>query len=248
MNIAVVIPARWGSTRFPGKALADIAGKPLLLRVVEQARKARQVDAVIVATDDQRIADAAAGWGVEVAMTREDHPSGTDRIAEAIADRDVDAVINVQGDEPLINPELIDQLAGVMREGRCGMATAVEKIVNEADLSNPGVVKVVCNVEGNALYFSRSAIPHYRDGSVADGLADGVYLRHLGIYAYTKGVLLKLVAEPPAPLERLEMLEQLRALHLGIPIHVVETEQTGPGVDTPEDAERVARMILENVK
>lgn len=238
-----VIPSRWASTRLPGKPLAIIAGKPMIQRVAERVVQAKSLDAVLVATDDQRIADAVASFkipGVEAVMTRADHPSGTDRIAEAIAETECDVVINVQGDEPLMEPELIDRLAEVMCSGDWDMATAAAPITNDADLNNPAVVKAVFGRNGQALCFSRSVIPHIRDAGTDTA---GAHWRHIGIYAYTRDYLLKLVAEPPCQLEILEKLEQLRALHIGCRMNVLQVDDVGIGVDTPEDIERVEAVL-----
>ena len=240
-----VIPARWASTRMPGKPLAMIAGKPMIQRVVERVMQAETLSAVIVATDDQRIADAVASFNipeVKAVMTRADHPSGTDRIAEAIAGEECDVVINIQGDEPLMDPALIDRLGQVMLSGDWDMATAATPITNEADLTSSDVVKAVFGRDGQALYFSRAPIPFVRD---ADTDASGEHFRHLGIYAYTRDYLLKLVAEPPCRLETLEKLEQLRALHIGCRMNVLEIDDVGIGVDTPEDIEKVERILKE---
>ena len=242
-RIIGVIPSRWASTRLPGKPLAMIAGKPMIQRVAEQVVQAKSLDAVLVATDDQRIADAVASFsipGVEAVMTREDHPSGTDRIAEAIANADCDVVINIQGDEPLMDPKLIDQLADVMTSGDWDMATAAAPIDNEADLKSPDVVKAVFAADGQALYFSRAPIPHVRDARNTDA-----HWRHIGIYAYRRDYLLKLVAEPPCVLENLEKLEQLRALHIGCRMNVLQVADIGIGVDTPEDILKVEAILAE---
>ncbi len=246
-SIVGVIPSRWGSTRFPGKSLAMIAGKPMVQWVVERVKQAKKLDAVIVATDDQRIADCVTGLGiagVEVSMTRPDHPSGTDRIAEAVQDLEIDAVINVQGDEPLIDPALIDELAGVIASGGWDMATAATPIQDETQINDPSVVKALFNRHGQALYFSRSTIPHIRE---PEGISKtGVYWRHIGIYAYRRDYLLKLVAEPPCDLENLEKLEQLRALDMGCRMKVIKTEDFGIGVDTPSDVAK-AEALLEQL-
>jgi 3-deoxy-manno-octulosonate cytidylyltransferase (CMP-KDO synthetase) len=235
-----VIPARWGSTRLPGKSLIDICGKPLVQWVVEAVRRAERLDDILVATDDKRILDVVEAMGEKCVMTREDHPSGTDRIAEAIAGIDADVVINIQGDEPLIEPELIDGLAEMMQvDDRWDMATAAVPIDDEAELNNASVVKVVWGEDHRALYFSRSVIPFVRDSLDIDGL----HWRHLGIYAYRRSFLEKLVSSPPCMLEKAEKLEQLRALHLGGRMAVVETQSAGIGVDTPEDV-KVVEMIL----
>jgi 3-deoxy-manno-octulosonate cytidylyltransferase (CMP-KDO synthetase) len=238
-RVVGVIPSRWASTRLPGKPLAMIAGKPMIQRVVERVVQAKSLDAVLVATDDQRIVDAVASFGipgVEAVMTRADHPSGTDRIAEAIAGTDCDVVINIQGDEPLMDPDLIDRLAEVMTSGDWDMATAATPIQTEADLKSPDVVKAVFGCDGQALYFSRAPIPHVRDEGTD---ATGAHFRHIGIYAYRRDYLLKLVAEPPCQLENLEKLEQLRALHIGCRMNVLKVDDVGIGVDTPEDIAKV---------
>lgn len=256
-----VIPARWASTRLPGKPLAIIAGKPMIRRVAEQAVKARSLAAVLVATDDRRIADAVASFnipGVKAVMTRADHPSGTDRIAEAVADEPCEAVINIQGDEPLMDPALIDQLADVIVSGEWDMATAAAPIEKDEDLNNPSVVKAVFARDGQALYFSRSVIPFVRDAAKKvdeasslifpnDGMrleaSSTIYWRHIGIYAYRRDYLLKLVAEPPCRLENLEKLEQLRALHIGCRMKVLPVAEVGIGVDTPEDIVKVEQIL-----
>jgi 3-deoxy-manno-octulosonate cytidylyltransferase (CMP-KDO synthetase) len=241
MRVKGVIPARWGSTRFPGKSLYPICGKPLVRWVVEAAQRSRALDEVLVATDDRRIADAMAGV-VRVVMTRGDHPSGTDRVAEAACAEDDDIIINIQGDEPLIDPALIDALAARMRDGRgWEMATAACPITAIRDLEARTVVKTVLARDGGALYFSRLPIPCRRDG-VAD-VASGLYLRHLGIYAYRGAFLKRLVCEPPCLLEQTECLEQLRALYIGGRIAVIMTESCGVGVDTPEDVAQAEEVL-----
>ncbi len=243
MRVIGVIPSRWGSTRFPGKSLYPILGKPLVEHVVDAVGGAALLDEVIVATDDRRIADALEGK-VRVVMTRADHPSGTDRVAEAAgADAD-DIVINIQGDEPLISPDLIDRLALRMREDAdWTMATAATPIRNADDLTASTVVKVVTARDGAALYFSRLPIPCRRDGAAE--IASGLYLRHLGIYAYRGAFLKRLVSEPPCLLEQTECLEQLRALYIGGRIAVIATEEQGIGVDCPEDVPRVEKILRE---
>lgn len=241
MRIIGVIPSRWGSTRFPGKSLYPICGKPLVQWVVESVKRSRLLDEVIVATDDERIASAVRGFA-KVAMTRPDHPSGTDRVAEAAQARDDDIVINIQGDEPLINPDLIDALALRMKtDTGWAMATAACPIRNLRDLEARTVVKVVLAQDGGALYFSRLPIPCRRDGE--PDLSSGLYLRHLGIYAYRGAFLKRLVQEKPCALEQTESLEQLRALYLGGRIAVIQTEELGVGVDTPEDVAVVEAII-----
>lgn len=240
-----VIPSRWASTRLPGKPLVEIAGKPMIQRVAEQVVKAGTLDGVIVATDDSRIVDAVASFGipgVKAVMTREDHPSGTDRIAEAVAEERCDVVINIQGDEPLIDPSLIDRLGAVMLSGEWDMATAATPIFNSDDLQDPGVVKAVFGRDGQALYFSRAPVPFVRDEGTD---VSGAHFRHIGIYAYTRDYLMTLVAEPPCRLETLEKLEQLRALHIGCKMNVLEVDDVGIGVDTPEDVKKVEQILKE---
>lgn len=231
-RVVGVIPARWASTRLPGKALVSLCGKPLIQWVMERVRLADRLDEVLVATDDERIRAVVVALGGTAVMTRVDHPSGTDRVAEAVAGRDAGIVINIQGDEPLIDPGLINGLVEVMLKARdWDMATAATPVLTADELGKPSVVKVVSGEQGQALYFSRSVIPYVRDLAPA-GL---VYWRHVGIYAYRRAFLDRLVATPPCGLELAEKLEQLRALHLGARIKVVETQEIGLGVDTPED-------------
>ena len=243
MKVLGVIPARWGSTRFPGKSLHPIAEKPLVQWVWERASQARALDEVVVATDDERIQRAVEGFGGTVVMTRADHPSGTDRVAEVAGALGGDVVINVQGDEPLIDPDLIDRLAGFLTdEPGWNMATAATPFQSLEQVLEPGAVKVVFGEQDRALYFSRSVIPHDRDG---DFLSAANYWRHLGIYAYQRTFLEKLVEAPPCPLEQAEKLEQLRALHLGCRMKIVRTLDTGVGVDAPEDVPRAEEALRE---
>ncbi len=236
----VVIPARWASVRFPGKPLHVIAGKPLVRHVWERCQLSERAAGVVVATDDDRIAHAARGFGATVAMTRADHPSGTDRLAEvAAAYPEATHFLNVQGDEPLISPALVDELIGALADDPAlPMITAASVIERAEDLENPNVVKVVTTTAGDALYFSRSRIPHPRNELALPTL------RHLGIYGYSREFLLRFVAWPPSPLERTESLEQLRALENGARLRVVRTLDVSPGVDTPEQAAEVERLIL----
>ncbi|HLX95712.1 MAG TPA: 3-deoxy-manno-octulosonate cytidylyltransferase [Verrucomicrobiae bacterium] len=244
MKIVGIVPARYASTRFPGKALAPIAGKPLIQHVVERCQKAKTLSEVIVATDDSRIADVAKKF-CRVEMTRPEHPSGTDRIAEAAARCTCDAVVNIQGDEPLIDPAVIDAVAGALAQNE--MATAATPVTNPAEYDNPNVVKVVVNAAGRALYFSRRTIPYLREAASPEGvrgqLAAFPFLKHLGIYGYRRETLLRLVKFPVSPLENAEKLEQLRALENGIPIAVVKVEYDSVGVDTPEDVKRVEKLL-----
>lgn len=242
-GIIGVIPARWGSTRFPGKILFPILGKPLLQWVVERARQATALDRLLVATDDERIRTAAQAFGAEVVMTSPDHPSGTDRIAEAVRGCVADVVINIQGDEPLIDPGLIDELGRTLAgDPQWDMATAAAPIREARDLAAASVVKVVRARDGAALYFSRATIPFVRDAA-AGAVPAGLHWRHIGIYAYRRTFLERLVQEPPCVLEQTEKLEQLRALWLGCRMKVLETGDVGLGVDTPEDVERAEQAL-----
>ena len=237
-KVAVVIPARFGSTRFPGKPLFKIAGKPLIQHVWERCGKARGITAVIVATDDMRIAEAAFGFGAEVSMTSPKHRSGTDRCAE-VAKRlhGFTHIINVQGDEPLIDPALISRLAKTLTADKAiDMITAANAFGSDEDAGNPNAVKVVLDRAGNALYFSRSVIPFARDGSPR-------YLRHQGIYGYSAKFLLQFVKWKPGALEQCEQLEQLRALENGARIRVLLTKSASLGVDAPEDAALVEKLL-----
>ncbi len=239
-----IIPSRFGSSRFPGKPLAMLAGKPLVAWVVEAVKKAKTLDEVLVATDDRRIADAVIQYGGKAAMTPSELPSGTDRIACAAGDfADDDILVNIQGDEPLIDPALIDELALKLKlNAAFDMATAVTPIKSEADFAAKTVVKVVMDKNDAALYFSRAPIPCDRDH--APDLASGLYVRHLGIYAYRGAFLKRYIREPQCELEKTEKLEQLRALYMGAKIAIVRTADEGIGVDTPEDAERVEKLLL----
>ena len=234
MKVLCVIPARYASTRLPGKPLLDIAGKPMVVRVYERASKAKGVSETLVATDDERIKAAVERSGGKAMLTRGDHPTGTDRLAEvAAAFPDVDLIVNVQGDEPLIEPALIDELIGQFEgEPELAMATVKTKIEDEAERANPNNVKVVCDKEGYALYFSRSLLPYPRKGGCP------VY-KHIGIYAYRRDFLLAYAKMQPTPLEQAESLEQLRALENGYRIKVVETKARFVGVDTAEDLAKV---------
>jgi len=235
-----IIPARWGSTRFPGKLLHPIAGQPLLQHVWERCQQAQSLDALIIATDDIRIAEAAFDWGAEVALTSSQHASGTDRIAEVARNlRGVTHIINVQGDEPLIDPKLIDRLAAALkRDRRLEMITAAHPFENAAEASSLHQVKVIVDLRGNALYFSRFAIPFPRDRS-----APVKYLRHQGIYGFRRKTLLQFVKWKTTPLERAESLEQLRALENGVKVYVLITKHGSPGVDTLEDAVALERKL-----
>ena len=241
-----VIPSRWGSTRFPGKSLALIGGKPLLVRVVERARQARRLDDILVATDDERIAAAARACGAHAVMTRADHPSGTDRIAEAVRGLAADVVVNIQGDEPLIDPELIDRVAGALADGDgWDMATAASPLRSAEELHNSDVVKVVRALDGRALYFSRAPIPFVRGAAAGFSPVAGMHFRHVGLYGYRRVFLERLVKEPPGELENLEKLEQLRALALGCRMVVLDCAAAGIGVDSPADVPRAEALLRE---
>ena len=240
-----IIPSRFGSSRFPGKPLAMLAGKPLVAWVVEAVKKAKSLDEVLVATDDERIVAAVEQYGGRAVMTPSELPSGTDRIACAAGNfAEDDILVNIQGDEPLIDPKLVDALVAKLRDDpRWSMATAVTPIRSAADLAAKTVVKVVLDRDDGALYFSRSPIPCDRDNE--PDIAGGLYVRHLGIYAYRGAFLRRYISEAPCDLEKTEKLEQLRALWMGARIAVVRTEDEGVGVDTPEDAIRVERILVE---
>ena len=235
----VIIPARWGSIRFPGKPLYQIEGKPLLRHVWERCQRARKIDHTIIATDDMRVAEAAFAWGAEVALTSPKHQSGTDRIAEVAARaKEFSFIINVQGDEPLVDPRLIDRLVETLQKNRrCNIVTAAHPFENPRDALSPHQVKVVIDRTGNALYFSRAPIPSTK------GSSPSLFLRHQGIYGFRREILLQFVKWKPTPLEQAESLEQLRALENGVRVHVLVTKHGSPGVDTPADAEAVAASL-----
>lgn len=232
MVVLAVIPARYTSSRFPGKVLAKKTGKYLIQHVYERVCAASRVDDVIIATDDPRVSDACRQFHAPCAMTRPDHSSGTDRIAEAVADLAADIVVNVQGDEPEIDPSHIDRAIGLLHsDADAHIATLASSLTSQADIDNPNIVKVVVTLTGRALYFSRQPIPYCRD---ADGIGNFTYRRHLGLYAYRKPVLMQISGWPPTPLEQAEKLEQLRALENGLTIAVADIEHTAEGIDTPE--------------
>jgi len=240
MNKAVgIIPARWDSTRFPGKPLHSIAGKPLLKHVWERCLRAENLDLVVIATDDMRVASAAFEWGAEVALTSPKHRSGTNRVAEvARKTKQFAYVINIQGDEPLIDHRLIDKIVQKLRSDRkVGVVTAAHPFEDPADASSPHQVKVVLDLRGNALYFSRAPIPAPRNDDRS------LFLRHQGIYGFRRETLLQFVRWKPSPLERSESLEQLRALENGVKVHVLVTATGSPGIDTPEDATALEQTL-----
>jgi 3-deoxy-manno-octulosonate cytidylyltransferase (CMP-KDO synthetase) len=238
--VTAIIPARWASTRFPGKPLVELCGKPLVQHVWERAGRAKLVGRVIVATDDMRIAEAAFAFGAEVALTSPRHATGTDRLAEVAKKlKSSSIIVNVQGDEPDIAPATIDRLVRALQGNpKLGMVTAANPVTDPADVHNPNVVKVVTDLAGRALYFSRSVIPHDRDGR--GGIK---YLRHQGIYGYRRKVLLDFVKWKPTPLEEAEKLEQLRALEHGVAIGVMLIKRGSIGVDAPEDLVRAERAL-----
>jgi 3-deoxy-manno-octulosonate cytidylyltransferase (CMP-KDO synthetase) len=245
-----VIPARYGAQRFPGKPLAMIAGKTLVQRVYEQAAKAKRVDKVVVATEDTRILEAVESYGGDAMLTSPECATGTDRVAEVARQYDCELVLNIQGDEPLMRPEMIDQLVeGMLADTGCAMGTLARKINAAEQLTNPNVVKVVIGKTGNALYFSRSQIPFVRDvvaavPAAAPGTgATTTFLKHLGIYAFRREFLFKFVALPQSELEKAEKLEQLRALENGFGIKVWVTPFDSIGVDTPEDVQLVEEIL-----
>lgn len=241
MNVVAVIPARFASSRFPGKPLADLCGRPMIEHVYRRVARARTVGRTLVATDDERILAAVRGFGGEAMMTGSQHASGTDRIAEAVAGIDCDVVVNVQGDEPLLDPAEIDAVVTPFHSvPDLAMSTAAVPISDPQDAARPTVVKVVCDAAGYALYFSRLPIPFFRD----DLPPAGSHLRHLGLYAYRREFLLRFAALPPSRLERAECLEQLRALEAGYRILVVPVRNEAVGVDTPEDLERIRALML----
>jgi 3-deoxy-manno-octulosonate cytidylyltransferase (CMP-KDO synthetase) len=228
----VVIPARYGSTRFPAKILASATGKPLVQHVAEQALKCRRVRQVLVATDDQRIADALRPFGTTTVMTSPDHQSGTDRIAEVARGLTDDVVVNVQGDEPEIEPEIIDGLIGLLMENpRADMATAITPFPAGKDPADPNLVKCVTGIDGRAVYFSRSPIPFRREPNQS---GNAPYYLHLGIYAYRRDFLLRFASWPPTRLEQTEKLEQLRVLEHGGEIRTLTVARATHGIDTPE--------------
>jgi 3-deoxy-manno-octulosonate cytidylyltransferase (CMP-KDO synthetase) len=251
MNKAIgIIPARWRSTRFPGKPLHLIAGKALLRRVLERCKKAKNLDSVIVATDDMRIAEAAFNWGAEVALTSVSHCSGTDRIAEVARNAKQFAfIINIQGDEPLVDPRLIDKMVEKLRADRAiQIVTAAHRFEHPADALSPHQVKVVVDLAGNALYFSRCAIPFQpptksRPQSAEQNKGCSFTLRHQGIYGFRRNILLQFVKWKPSPLERAESLEQLRALENGVKVHVLITAKGSLGIDTLADAEALEQKL-----
>lgn len=244
MNVIGVIPARYCSSRFQGKVLADIMGKPMIQHVWERARQAIVLDDVIIACDDERIAAVAREFGAKVVLTAKGHISGTDRIIEVINPLDVKIIMNIQGDEPLINPVEIDALArALLDDNNVSMATVMKKIDNPAEINDPHVVKVVVDKDNFALYFSRAVIPYYPKESE---VKEPVYYKHIGLYGYTKDFLFTYKNLPVSRLEKTERLEQLRVLEAGYRIKVIETKYDSIGVDTPDDLEKVKQYLAEH--
>ena len=240
MKVLGVIPARYASTRFEGKALADILGKPMIQRVYERAIKAKTIDELTVATDDQRIFDVVKGFDGNVIMTSQ-HNTGTDRIAEVAGKSDADIIVNIQGDEPLIEPMMIDEaVQPLIDDDNIDLGTLVHRINSEEEYHNPNVVKVAITKQGFAMYFSRSPIPYIKSGNIANTF---IY-RHVGLYVYRKYALLDFATKPSTPFETNEGLEQLRFLENGYRMKVVETKYKSIGVDTPSDLENVKKMML----
>jgi 3-deoxy-manno-octulosonate cytidylyltransferase (CMP-KDO synthetase) len=253
-----IIPARYESTRLPGKVLLEIGGKPMICCVAEQAKAAKNVARVIVATDDQRIVSVVEAEGFEVKLTRRDHPSGTDRLGEVAATIDAEIIINVQGDEPLIAPETIESaVTALIANPTAGMVTSWEPIDNAADLLNPDVVKIVVNAAGRAVYFSRAPVPWPRDAVREHGTLENTlrnqpsllanFRKHTGLYGYRRDVLLSFTKWPQSYLERQESLEQLRALEHGVEILTIEASTSSVGVDTAEDLERVRQIVANSI-
>jgi len=247
-KVTAILPARYASTRFPGKPLAEILGKPMIQHVYDRVSRARSVDRVLVATDDARIVDCVKGFGGEVVLTRADHPTGTDRLAEVAAGIDTELIVNVQGDEPLIHPDMIDEaVMPLLKDPQIEMGTLASLVDDSEDFFSPNVVKVVRDLAGFALYFSRAPIPWPRDLSreqVAEQIAALRVWRHIGLYVYRRQLLLDYPSWPKTPLESLENLEQLRALERGVRLYVAATAHGCHGVDTPADLKRVENMML----
>lgn len=239
MRVIGVIPARFGSTRFPGKPLADLLGRPMIRHVFEAAAAAEGLDDLVVATDDDRIAEVVEGFGGRAVRTRADHPSGTDRVAEVAERLPADAYLNVQGDEPLVDPRALSALAALLRRDPTVEVATLCHPIGADEAADPNRVKVVRGAGGDALYFSRSPIPFPRDGRAAR------WSQHVGVYAYRRRVVLAFPSLPVPMLEEAERLEQLRLLHAGVSIRVIDVERGGPGVDTPEDLARVAEILAD---
>ena len=241
MKTLGVIPARFASTRFPAKVLASINGAPMIQHVWQRARQCRQLDDVLIACDHADVLKAAQGFGAKAAMTDPNHPSGSDRIAEAVKNLDADIIVNIQSDEPFIDPATVDSLALLLKnDSQCQMGTVVKEITDDQDLANANVVKCVLDAAGYALYFSRAPIPYNRNAAKPAGLK---LYKHLGLYAYRKEFLLKYTSWPKSILESTEQLEQLRALEHGVRIKTVETKAESVAVDTPDDLKKAEQFL-----
>lgn len=239
-----VIPARLASSRFPGKVLAQISSKTMLQHVYERASQARYLTSTIIATDDERVYEVARSFGARVKMTRSDHPSGTDRVAEVASSENAEIVVNIQGDEPLIDPDAIDAaILPMVHDPELVMGTLKKRIEDPREITDPNVVKVVTDSQGDAIYFSRCPIPFVRGGAQPGVFPPRHHFKHIGLYTYRRDFLLEYPTLPVGPLEQAERLEQLRALENGYRIRVVETEYESLGVDTPDDLERVSRLF-----
>ena len=247
MSAVGVIPARYASSRFPGKPLADLGGKPMIQHVYERAAQAGRLQQVIVATDDRRIAEAVRAFGGRVQMTRSDHPSGSDRVGEVAATLDADIIVNIQGDEPFIDPDAIDLAVETLEaHPDAPVATLVRPCDSVEELQSPNTAKVVLDDAGHALYFSRAAIPFYRDEThPANWLKASSYFLHIGLYVYRKAFLLEYITWPPGRLERIEKLEQLRILERGFRIICAKTDYHAICVDTPEDLAQAQQILKE---
>jgi len=244
MKAIGVIPARWGATRFEGKVLANLLGKPVIQHVWENAKRAKTLDDLIVACDDERILKVVQGFGGKAIYTSPDQPSGTDRIAEVVNPIDVKIAVNIQGDEPLMKPIMIDNLVIALENEKIAqMATIIKRIEDDSELTNSNIVKVVTDKNGYALYFSRYAIPYNRTSEI-DEKKRPVYYKHVGLYAYTKDFLFTIRNIPESPLEKAEKLEQLRVLEYGYKIKTVETKFDTVGIDRPEDLKRAEDELL----
>jgi 3-deoxy-manno-octulosonate cytidylyltransferase (CMP-KDO synthetase) len=240
-KVVVVIPARYGSTRLPGKPLVMLAGKPMIQRVFERAKLAKRADQVIVATDDERIVKAVEAFGGEARMTRSDHRTGTERVAEVAAHVEGDVFVNVQGDEPLLDPAAVDTaVASLLEEPQASIATVATPIKTPGDIMDPNVVKTVLDFEGNAIYFSRAPIPWVRD---TGSKVQARHLKHLGLYVFEREALLEYPTLPPGDLERIEQLEQLRWMENGWKIRVAEVEHDAVSVDVTEDVARIEKLL-----
>ncbi len=248
MRVLGIIPSRFGSSRFPGKPLVDLMGKSMIQRVYEQAKKCTAFDAIVVATDDDRIFDHVKGFGGEVVLTSTEHESGTGRCGEVLTTyAEYDIVINIQGDEPLIRPEQLQLLIDLFKDDTVEIGTLVKQIKQEEDVRNPNRIKVVLDEKGNGIYFSRSPIPHVANTPHSAWLEKNTFFKHIGIYAWRKNTLTTLLNLPACPLEKIESLEQLRWLYYGYKIRTVETTIETPNIDAPEDVEAVLTLLKAGV-